>query len=109
MPFDPALLAYAGLACLALTSQRVRREAGLASFPNRLGIRVAAAILLSLSVWRAVYHFGLEQGSVAFVGMICLAGLPLVLLLSRFPRAGLSAGVGAAIVALISIHPGLAG
>jgi hypothetical protein len=76
MRIEPALLSYAGLACLA--------------------------------AWRAVHHFGPSQGPVAFIGMVSIAGLPLVLLLSRWPRAGLVMGVVASVMAFGSFLPGLA-
>lgn len=109
MQFEPALLSYAGLACLALTSHRLRRDVALSHLPAAAALRMLAAILLSLAAWRAIHHFGPEQGWVAFLAMVSIAGLPLVLLLSRWPRAGLLTGVGALVVGLGAMLSGLAG
>lgn len=107
MPLEPALLSYAGLACLALATHRLRREAGLAALPAVRTLRFVAAAILTAAAWRAVADFGPYQGPVAFIGMLCVAGLPLVLLLSRWPRASLATGIGAAIVALATMAAGL--
>ena len=100
MQFEPALLSYAGLACLALTSHRIRRDAGVRPLPTVGALQMLAMVLLSLAVWRAVHHFGAYQGPVAFIGMLAAAGLPLVLMLSRSPRAALLAGLGTSAVAV---------
>ncbi len=98
MPFETALLSYAGLACLALTSHRVRRAAEFETTPGIGTLRGGAAGALFLSAWSAVDSFGPHQGSVAFIGMLAAAGIPLTLLLSKWPRVGLLAGVGAFVV-----------
>ncbi len=109
MPLEPALLSYAGLACLALTSHRLRRDPALGALPAPAVLRAVAVALLLVAVWRAVHHFGPYQGPVAFIGMVSIAGLPLVLLLSRWPRAGLLAGIAASVIGLGSTLPGIAG
>lgn len=99
MHVEPALLSYAGLACLALSTRRVRRDIMIEGLPTLATLRAVALALLLLAAWRAAHHFGPAQGSVAFIGMVSVAGLPLVLLLSRWPRIGLFTGVGASILA----------
>ena len=103
MQFEPALLSYAGLACLALTSHRIRRDAGVRPLPTVGALQMLAMVLLSLAVWRAVHHFGVYQGPVAFVGILAAAGLPLVLMLSRSPRTALLAGLGTSAVAFATL------
>lgn len=108
MRIEPALLSYAGLACLALSSHRLRRDVAFDGLPTVATLRAAAMGLLLLAAWRAVHYFGPYQGPVAFIGMVSIAGLPLVLLLSRWPRAGLVTGLAASAIALGSLLPGLA-
>jgi hypothetical protein len=109
MRFEPALLSYAGLACFALSSHRLRRDVALEGLPAVATLRAFAVALLLLAYWRAVHYFGPNQGPVAFIGMVSIAGLPLVLLLSRWPRIGLLAGVGAAIAGLGAMLAGASG
>lgn len=99
MRLEPALLSYAALACVALSTHRLRRDAALKGLPPAATLRASAFVLLILAAWRAVHDFGPYQGPVAFIGMVSIAGLPLVLLLSRWPRAALATGIGASAVA----------
>lgn len=101
MPFEPVLLSYSGLACLALTTQRLRREVAFSAMPGIASGRLLAAVFLVLAAWRAVHHYGPHKGPVAWVGLLCLAGLPLVLILSRWPRAALLLAFPAAAVAAL--------
>jgi len=100
MRLEPALLSYAGLACLALSTYRVRRDVTIWGLPTVATLRTVATALLLLAAWRAIHYFGPYQGPVAFTGMVSVAGLPLVLLLSRWPKVGLVTGVGASVLAL---------
>ncbi|MGH6632613.1 DUF3325 family protein [Sphingopyxis sp.] len=100
MRLESALLSYASLACLALSSHRLRRDVAFARLPTVATLRAFAVVLLVLAAWRAVHAFGPYQGPVAFIGMVSIAGLPLVLLLSRWPRAALVTGLGASAVRL---------
>ena len=106
MRCEPVLLSYAGLACLALTSQRIRRDITLPLLPTVGVLRALAVTLFSLAAWRAVHHFGVYQGPVALVGMVTAAGLPLVLLLSRWPQTGLLLGLGSFTLAIGTIALG---
>jgi len=45
---------------------------------------------------------GPHQGPVAWVGLLCLSGLPLLLLLSRWPRFAVVLGGTALLFALLS-------
>jgi len=67
--------------------------------PTLATLRAIAVALLLLGALRAVHHFGSNQGLVAFIGMVSVAGLPLVLLLSRWPRVGLLTGFSAFVLA----------
>lgn len=100
MRLEPALFSFAALACLALTGHRVRRDLASPTLPDERALRIAAVMLLLLATWRAVHHFGPYQGPVAMIGLLCAAGIPLVLLLSCWPRASVVAGIGAGLVAL---------
>jgi hypothetical protein len=108
MRLEPALFSYASLACLALSTHRLRRDVAFQRLPTVASLRAFAVALLLLAVWRAVHDFGPYQGPVAFIGMVSIAGLPLVLLLSRWPRAALVSGLGTAAVALGTLIPALA-
>ena len=99
MRLEPALLSYAGLTCLALSTYRVRRDIGIEGLPAVTTLRGVAVALLLLAAWSAVRHFGPDQGPVAYIGMVSAAGLPLVLLISRWPRLGLLTGIGASVLA----------
>lgn len=108
MRLEPALLSYTALACLALSTHRLRRDAAFERLPAAATLRASAVGLLVLAAWRAVHDFGPYQGPVAFIGMLSIAGLPLVLLLSRWPRGALVTGLGASAVALGTLIPALA-
>ncbi|KQZ76387.1 hypothetical protein ASE06_07845 [Sphingopyxis sp. Root214] len=99
MHIEPALLSYAALACLALSTHRLRRDVAFDGLPTVATLRAFAAVLLILAAWRAVHDFGPYQGPVAFIGMVSIAGLPIVLLLSRWPRGALITGIATAAVA----------
>lgn len=107
MHLEPALLSYAALACLALSTYRVRRDVTFEGLPAVAILRAIAAALLLLAAWRAVDDFGPHQGPVAFIGMVSVAGLPLVLMLSRWPRIALFTGLGASVLAFGIILPSL--
>lgn len=107
MRIEPALLSYAALACLALSSHRLRRDVAFEGLPAAATLRVLAVGLLVLAAWGAVHAFGPYQGPVAFIGMVSIAGLPLVLLLSRWPKVALVTGFGTAAVALGTLIPAL--
>ena len=109
MQFEPALLSYAGLACLALSTHRLRRDLKLVSLPAVATLQAAAVALLLAAMWRAIHHFGPYQGPVAFLGMVSIAGLPLVLLLSRWPRIGLFSGIGACAISVGTLFAGSTG
>ncbi|MHA4836680.1 DUF3325 family protein [Sphingopyxis sp. MSC1_008] len=105
MRLEPALLSYAALACLALSSHRLRRDVAVGRLPTVATLRAFAVALLVLAAWRAIHAFGPYQGPVAFIGMVSMAGLPLVLLLSRWPRGALVTGLAAAAMALGTLIP----
>ncbi|WP_380876588.1 iron uptake protein [Sphingomonas sp. DBB INV C78] len=102
MQLEPALISYAGLACWALSTPRLRRNVAMSGLPAATVLRVAAVVILGVAAWRAVRHFGPYQGWVAWAGMLSLAGIVLLLLLSRWPRAALGTGVAAIVLAVLS-------
>lgn len=94
MPLESALISYAGLACWALSTNRLRRDlpfTRLAKAP----MRAAGAILIAGAAWLAVARFGPYQGPVAWIGMLSLSGLLLLLLLSQWPRLAIRAAFAA--------------
>ncbi|WP_447930959.1 DUF3325 family protein [Sphingopyxis fribergensis] len=107
MRLEPVLLSYASLACLALSTHRLRRDVAFARLPAIATLRACAVVLLVLAAWRAGHDYGPYQGPVAFIGMVSIAGLPLVLLLSRWPRGALITGLGASVVAFGMLIPAL--
>lgn len=107
MQLEPVFLSYAGLACLALSTPRLRRDAGFKKLPTVAALRAFAAGLLLFAAWCAAHEFGPHQGPVAFIGMVSVAGLPLVLLLSRWPKVALLSGIGASVMAFGALLPGI--
>lgn len=103
MQLEPALISYAGLACWALSTQRLRRELIIPAMPAAAVMRGLAALVLLLAAARAVYHFGPHQGPVALIGMLSMSGLLLLLVLSRWPRLAISGAVVAATLAAASV------
>ena len=82
MSLDPALAGYAGLVCLALAMKKHRQQPASPILPSP---RVAGSLgwgLLALSLVLAVRSFGAVQGSVEWIGQLCLAAAALVLLMS---------------------------
>jgi hypothetical protein len=98
MPLETAMMSYAGLACWALSTKRLRRDLALPRLPAPPIVRATAVALLAAAAWLAVLRFGPYQGPVAWIGLLCLAGVILLLLLSHFPRFAM--GAAAAMVAL---------
>ncbi|MBN8845842.1 MAG: DUF3325 family protein [Sphingomonadales bacterium] len=103
MQLEPALLSYAGLACLALTTTRLRRDIALRPLPPVGALQALAVAILAIAAWQAVHLFGPYQGPVAFIGMLAGAGLLLVLLLSRWPQAAILAAIGASVLAVLAL------
>ena len=84
------LLAYAGLACLARAGHRFRALPAPDDRIVRVGVaRIAGWGLLSVALLLACERWGVRQGLVALLGVVTLAGIALVLLLSVRPRAAL--------------------
>jgi len=105
MWLEPALLFYVGLACLALSTRRVRRGLLLPALPKIRTAQALALIFLALAAWRSIHHYGPYQGPVAAIGMLCAAGIPLLLLLSRWPRLALLATIPALALAIAGTNP----
>lgn len=93
MPLEPALICLAGIACWALSTQRLRRELRISPRLPAPVIRAVAILLIGLAAARAIHHFGPYQGPVALVGMLSIAGLLFLLVLSRWPRFAVACGM----------------
>ena len=93
MPLDAIAGAYAGLACLALATRRPRQAIALPGFATPPRLRVLGSVLLGLSLALLCTRLGPTQGVVAWIGMLGLAALALVLLLSHSPRSALLATI----------------
>lgn len=92
MSLEIGLFAYAGVAAVALGTHQHRRLALPYVGTLQPGTaRTAGVVLIVLSLVAALASFGSSQGIVAWIGVVCVAGLCLVLLLSRWPRGALLA------------------
>lgn len=91
MPLDALAGAYAGLTCLALATRRPRLAIALpiAATPPRL--RGLGALLLGLALALLAARLGAALGVVAWIGIVGIAAIALVLLLSRSTRSALFA------------------
>lgn len=99
MPLESALIAYAGFTLLALGTQRLRGALAPHAPPlDPARARLLGGGLLALSLTAAVLRFGSRQGPVAWLGLSSLAGLVLVLVLSRWPRVALGLLPAAAVL-----------
>ena len=88
---------------LALANPR-HRKAPLP--PVTFGTRAARAIgiaLLAISILFAFTRFGAYQGAVAWIGMASIAGVALVLLMSRWPRLALGLWLPATAIAALCL------
>lgn len=107
---EPGLIAYAGLASLAAARAKYwpARHLPAALSPLRAG--TAGVLLLLLSLAAAFHRFGPAQGTIAWIGQLCVAGVALVLVMSwRFfaaLRLGIAALLTAAALVLISLAAG---
>jgi len=100
MPLEAALLGYAALANLARADARIGPLPVRAPLlPPRIA-RAAGIALALLSLVAAFLRFGPYQGAVAWFGLVSLAGIALVLLLSRWPVLALRLWLPAALLAL---------
>lgn len=109
MPLDVALFAYAGLAGLALGTHQHRRVAfpAFGTVPPR-SARIAGSALIVLSLAAAMLDFGVAQGVVAWFGLLSVAALCLILLLSRWPQDAVRSGPLAAAIAMAAFITRLA-
>lgn len=104
---EPGLIAYAGLASLAAARAKHWPARHLPAVLSPFQARVAGVLLLLLSLFAALHRFGPAQGTVAWTGQLCIAGVALVLLMSwRFFAAlklAFAALLAAAVLALLSL------
>ncbi|WP_157215656.1 DUF3325 family protein [Flavisphingomonas formosensis] len=89
MPLETLLLGYAALANLARASGRPQRVADAIPLLRPVHAKIAGIALALLSLVASFWRFGAYQGLVAWLGLTSLAGVALVLLLSRWPVAAL--------------------
>ncbi|SNS12848.1 Protein of unknown function [Sphingomonas laterariae] len=103
MPLEAGLFAYAAMANLALANPR-HRKAPLppVTFDTR-GARAMGIALLAISILFAFTRFGAYQGAVAWIGMTSIAGVALVLLMSRWPRLALGLWLPATAIAALCL------
>jgi hypothetical protein len=94
-------LAHAGMACIALASER-QHHRHHASAPqsgkSRRALRLAGWMSLALSLWTGVLAWGGGSGAIVWFGMLSAVTLPLILMLTYVPaRIFTSALIGAAV------------
>lgn len=82
MPLEAGLIAYVGLAGIAVGRKGNRGSSTLPPPLTPPMARTAGALLLLVSVLAAMLRFGPALGVVAWTGELCVAGATLVLLMS---------------------------
>lgn len=103
MPFEPGLIAYAGLAHLAMARHKFRAASPLPIGIPFPAVRAAGIVLLMLSMVAAMLRFGPAQGAAAWTGQMCIAGVALVLLLSWRPRTALMLSVPILVIGMLML------
>jgi hypothetical protein len=101
MPLEIACFAYAAFANFALAKPRHRREMPQPAFMTPPRNFLLGWLLLAMSGIAAGIGIVQPQAAVTWVGIICIAGLAFVLLLSRWPRSALRLWMPAGLVAII--------
>lgn len=86
MPLDALVGAYAGLTCLALATRRQRQAIALPPAATRARLCTLGTVLLGLALALLAARLGAAIGVVAWIGIVGIAAIVLVLLLSRSPR-----------------------
>ncbi|AEE66537.1 DUF3325 domain-containing protein [Bordetella pertussis] len=94
-------LAYAGFAALSLGMDRHYEDVFDRALPRRrrLALRSLEWLGLALSLWASAGAWGWNYGTVEWIGILSLAGLLLIWLLTFWPRAALGAGGACALAA----------
>lgn len=101
MPVETILFGYSGLALFAAVRGRTPHRSTEPPFlTGRPAMRVVGIVLLSLSLATAFAQYGPYQGVVAWLGLLSVAGIALVLLLSRWRVVAVAMWLPAAIVGL---------
>lgn len=99
-----AALAYAGMACLAVTTERQHRQLRIGASQRgnlrRTMWRVAGWMWLALSLWISVLSWGPGPGTVAWFGTFSAVTLLLILAITYKPKRVLGSARLAAIVGL---------
>lgn len=95
-----ATLSYAGMACLALASERqqrhIRPAASRRGISRRAVWRVAGVVMLALSLLISLVAWGAGPGTAGWLGMISAVLMPLILAIAYVPtQVRSSAGVAA--------------
>ncbi|MDM0035048.1 DUF3325 family protein [Variovorax sp. J22P271] len=102
--------ALAGFLALGLAMDRHHEDAyGRGSTPGRRRpwLRAAGAALLLLSLWASLGLQGSTQGWVLWFGVLTAAALAAAGILASRPQRAAAIGVGASLLALASLPPGL--
>lgn len=94
-------LAYAGFAALALAMDRHYEDIFNAAIAptQRVPLRLAGAAALGLSLWLAGVTYGWSYGVVEWIGMLAIAGLLLIWVLTYRPVVAIGLGAGCAVAA----------
>jgi hypothetical protein len=104
-------LAYAGMTGLSLAMDRHWRQLRAAAYGPAVGERRLARflgwILLAGSAWLAVIGHGVAAGAVLWLGVLSVAGLVLVMLLSYAPRWAFRLALAACCVPMLLLVPPL--
>jgi hypothetical protein len=101
MTFAAFCLAYAGFAALCLAMDRHYEDLFDRSITrrHRVPLRWFGTLALTLSLWAAAQAYGWSYGVIEWIGMLALAGLALIWILTYRPRVALGLGAGCAVAA----------
>ncbi|AJP72980.1 DUF3325 family protein [Sphingomonas hengshuiensis] len=99
MAFEAGLIAYTGLAGLAASVAKHRRDDPALRLLPPATVRVAGSVLLGLSLLLAIAGWGSAIGIVGWVAQISVAGVAFVLLLSWRPRIAFRLSIAALLCA----------
>ncbi|HUD92374.1 DUF3325 family protein [Sphingobium sp.] len=99
MSLETGLISYAALASLALAVKKHRPSPPLPAMPSPRAARLIGWLLLAAALAVGILRVGPEQGIVAWIWQMCIAGAILVLLLSWRSRMALALAAPALLLA----------
>ncbi|RYF45104.1 MAG: DUF3325 domain-containing protein [Comamonadaceae bacterium] len=94
-------LAYAGFAALALAMERHYEDLfdrAIAPLQQR-PLRLLGWVALAISLWLSGATYGWSYGLVEWIGMLAIAGLVLIWILTYRPAVAIGLGAGCAVAA----------